>query len=188
MNGEWHDPLLGRHVLLGLACGSIAFCLNNALRILGGPRPIGFERTSLSSPGRIASQILPVSIGSLQFAFWMIFLLLVADVLLRNRWAAAIALGVVFGAITPFAPWDHHIVAAVGWLVIGFGMGVFFLRYGVLAALAFSWVFTMANFPLTLHASACYFTASAAMIATCLGIGLWAMRTALAGQPLFGPE
>jgi hypothetical protein len=63
------------------------------------------------------------------------------------------------------------------------------LRWGLLFAVASTYAVVLAqNVPLTLDTSAWYFPASAATMAVIVGLGFWALRTALAGQPLWKEE
>ena len=69
--------------------------------------------------------------------------------------------------------------------LLAVGLMLFAIRYGLFALVAAMFVFSLRSFSLTLDSSAFYFSTSLAALATILGLGTYAYRSAIAGRPPF---
>jgi hypothetical protein len=189
LRGEFRDPLVGRDILIGAACGGLIMLLTVStpavLRGLGQP----FELAT--NPGntlvgthffaRLAAQVT----AGLFLSLIMFFLLLLAVIILRNEW---VALGVVLILITLLSILvsGGHLTGMPAAMLSGLLLIFLLYRYGLLALsvavfFAHLWVF----YPITTELHAWYaidFVIAAALLIAAAG---FACYTSMAGQRLF---
>jgi len=190
LRGEFRDPLVGRDILIGAACGSLLNLLMLArpavLRLLGMP----FEL--IDSPGttvvgshffeRLTSQMS----AALFLSLIMFFLWLLAVIILRREWVAlavVLLLATLFGTlVTEGGP--ASLVSAV----LMAGLLIFLLyRYGLLALSAALLVAHLSVFyPITSEFGAWYAIDFVIAAALCVGLAAFASYTSMAGQKIFG--
>jgi Protein kinase domain len=183
--GRWRDPLVGRDVLYGAIVG-ILFCLIYAIRYhlearLGAPP--GFGGTDYLGDTRLAIGAwlshIPGSISSTLLLFLLLF---VFRVLLRNSWLAAAAFVLMFTVLKsassdyPALEWPIQIVLYIvlAWAALRFGL--------VALSVALYAGDTALNIPITLNASAWYFTTGTLAVVSIGALAIWGFYTALAGQ------
>jgi hypothetical protein len=190
--GGWRDPLVGRDVLAGLACGALSSSVALAAPWLaawsGSPEAVpvatSFWTAFLGAHGVAASALLIVT-TSLTVGFIGSFLLLLVRLLITRDWIAAVGLAAFFGTLGFLQ--DHSLWSAlVGAMV--FGLLLFtLLRFGLVAVMSLN-AFTSATglYPLTTQASAWYAGAGLVGAILLLGLAGYAFHTSLGGQSAFG--
>jgi hypothetical protein len=189
LRGEFRDPLVGRHILIGSACGALLILFGSltpaTMRWLGVPFDListpGSEMLGSHFFDRFAGQVT----AGLFVPFLMFFLLLLFVTIVRKEW---ISVGLVW-----------LVVALMNTLVSGDSLTnlpqagfaaliliVLLYRYGLLALITavfvmHLWVF----FPITTELRAWYAFDFVIGALFCLALTSWAFYTSLAGQKLF---
>jgi predicted Ser/Thr protein kinase len=190
LSGELRDPVVARDALAGCAWGvslaSIILPLANfAPHWLGYPEPAP-ELVNYASAGRF---YIPVIIALLLVAILQslgeLCLLFLLRVLLRNDKAALVGWVLLMSFVETLfgSSWIYGVLA-----VVGYALSIFLLmRIGLVAyALALFVVRTLNTNLITLDASAWYASYGYASLAILAVIVLYAFRTSLGDQPLFG--
>ena len=179
------DPLVGRDLLYGAACGalgSVLFVLETPLR--GGEPSLPNLNPFLGVRYEVAEMLGAVSnaLVSSTIFFLMLFLL---RVLLRKQWVAA----TVFVAIMSIIPAIGSATPRVAMLenALFFGVLTFvLLRFGLLAAIVgFTCYGLLELCPPTLDLSAWYIGLVPIPLLAVALIAIYGFRTSLAGRPLF---
>jgi serine/threonine-protein kinase len=182
-SGGWRDPLVGRHILVGLAAGSCFFSLLEWVPSGGGfsLAPLDYAvRPSVVAAQLVSGISLPIFMGCLT-------LMVIATLsrILRNRWLSALLISMLMVyAFGQGSGWR----SAVFFFVMYFAFSALLLRLGLLAAISALWIMFPSYPPLTLDTSAWYFYATPVTWAAVLAVGAWAFFTALAGQKLLAEE
>jgi hypothetical protein len=189
LDGRWRDPLVGGHLLAGVASGMLVVVGLGVF--FSGPPPPGLPVVlpvdASGSVAWLAGMMLSGIGGALSLTLlWLLFRIPAG----RNWLASVLFLGVTLAVLAPQ-------VGALGWsgfLFSGVLMGVFALvvtRLGVLAAAAyfFTWYCTLGgNAPWTTSVSVWYARTSLLAIAAILAVAIYGFRTTLAGRPLWRDE
>ena len=121
------------------------------------------------------------------YSLGIFFLLFLVRLLVRKDWIAALVI-VFLGAITNTGgdyPWATFLASAIIWLSIYLVLR----RFGLLALVVGLVVQNMlATFPMTTHLSRWYASGAIAGMLTIIALALFALHSALAGQPLFSAK
>jgi len=181
LSGRIRDPLVGGHVLAGIAVG-MGMSLLLALRALVIPvsyvNLLPFQ--GVRSAAGVLAQLLPDEILPSLFVFLLFFLL---RALLRRQW---LAVGVFLLLCSLLSVQEPHPLIAVAFQLPLFGTALLVLiRLGLLSLVAALIVADVFAFPLTINLSAWYAGYGIVPLIVVLGSAIWAFRTALAGRPLF---
>ncbi|HLY17196.1 MAG TPA: serine/threonine-protein kinase [Bryobacteraceae bacterium] len=187
LGGEFRDPLVGGHMLAGVALGiggSLFFYLQRLF----------LEYDSLRIPALALPSVLDArhTIGAVMFdlirgGIWgglgLVFLFFVLRVLLRRQWIAVAVFVLLFGVVTGLAFSSHPMIGTCfGVLAVSFFLTAL-LRFGVLAAIIC--IFVPPDLPLTTDLSAWYSGPTVFVVAIVLALAGYAFHTAVAGRPLF---
>ena len=189
-NGQVRDPMVGRDVMIGILAGLFhvvtASGLDHVRKLLGGGDEGPFLGSVASLTGlraSIAGVVLSPNSGILQ-GLMVTVLLVVFMIAFRRRAFAAAALFIVMFAAFMFA-------SALDWsmtpgaLVLAVVLTMVAVRYGLLAMsvtqMTFAMVFSMPNVSAPWAAPMTVIPHAALAL-----IALWAFRTSLGGQSLFG--
>jgi protein kinase-like protein len=190
LRGEFRDPLVGRDILIGAACGSLISLLlvskPAVLRLLGMP----FEL--IDSPGTIRvgahffQRLTSQMSAALFLSLIMFFLLLLAVIILRREWVALTAvllLTTLFGTLVTEGGPASLVSAALMGLVL-----IFLLyRYGLLAlSAALLFAHLSVFYPITSEFGAWYAIDFVIAAALCVALAAFACYTSMAGQKIFG--
>ena len=186
VSGRLRDPLVGRHVLIGLAGG-----LAHALLAFMAPA-VGSWLTGRSfGPALWRPRTLQEMLGEVCIfftdivghGFTMMAALVVITLIVRNRTAAAAGFFVVNAALFWAAVQDRPELLPM-FVVVALVLSFITVRYGLLAIGV-----TQATFFLLLdiqQLGAPWLTLTNAVpVVTLLALAVWAFRVALAGQPAF---
>lgn len=189
LSGRVADPLVGRHVLIGLVAGIALVIAGDVAESipgwLGQPpvSPTSGENhlRSLGPSGEFLGELVLRPWRVLSESLLILFLLLLGLIVLRNRWLAYAALVVEFVAL---AVNREAVVLSSLSLVLFVSVVVFLIsRFGLLAYVAAMFaLYTINDLPLTLEMSAWFAWRSAIVAMMLIGVGLWSFYTALAGQ------
>jgi len=186
LEGRWRDPLVGGHLLVGVALG-----IGGCLLALIGPRP---SNEALSLPVDASSSVswlvftLVNGFGGalLQTLLWLLF-----RIPSRRNWLASVLfVGATLGVLAPqFAPLGW--VSFLGPLTFSVLFALLIVRFGVLAAAAMVFTYYCAflgRVPWTTSLSVWYAKTALLAIAAVLALALYGFRTTLAGRPLWRDE
>jgi hypothetical protein len=190
LSGQWHDPLVGRDLLIGAAYGVLLTVFeqsDNVLLPLFGklpPMPGGLEVGSLLGVRPALGALLFYILCFVLDALLIFFFLFLLRLILRKEWIAALVL-VLVGAGTNTGgeyPIATFVFAAVIWVSIV----VVLKKFGLLALVVGSVVQNvLIVFPTTSHLSRWYASAGLAGIVLIALTAVYGFYTALAGQPIF---
>jgi serine/threonine-protein kinase len=189
--GRFRDPLVGRDVLVGTLAGAataMLLHLSNALPAwLDAPGMTPVPPSGLlMKGGREAASFFFFQLGDMTFsAIAILSLFLLLNLILRKRWLAAVALGLVnfvislsgenFSIEVPFA----LLQSAVFIFVV--------VRFGLLSVAVMQFVAPLLQVaPITLDFSRWYSGRSLLAITVFVGIALYGFRLALGKRPVFG--
>jgi hypothetical protein len=190
LSGRVRDPLIGRHVLIGMLAGLVIVAISIArIQVVNDGAPIDTLTNaieSLDSVPHFANIVLTVQMfKAFYFALAWPFLLLLLRLIVRKMWIAAplwILIGIPFGlggaAISGWAL-VHVIAAAV--------MAITVLRRVGLVAL-FAMVFTgvLMQVPMTLDTDAWYFGRSLVVLLVLAALAIYGFMVSLGSRSAFG--
>jgi serine/threonine-protein kinase len=182
LNGAVKDPLVGGHMLIGVALG-VGFRLLFAFRgfvLDDSPLPALSVRRVLGQAGR---QLATASFG---IALGLLFLLFLARVIVRKEWLAAVI--VVLFSVVAVAPAQGgpSLWFAVVFVAIQMGAAVvILLRFGALPMVLAIFVSDVLDgAPLTSDVSSWYAGSMFTALAIVLAITLWSFRATLGSRKL----
>jgi len=193
ISGKIRDPLVGRDVLIGMTYGVLLGVYESAdnvlLPLFGGapPQPGTPSTHSLLGVRQTLGEFFGYTWFFVLYSLGIFFVFFLVRLLVKKDWIAAVAI-VFLGAITNTGGdyfWVTFLASAVIWLSIYFMLR----RFGLLALVVGLVVQNMlVVFPMTTHLSRWYASGAIAGMLTIIGIALFALHTALAGQPLFSAK
>jgi hypothetical protein len=192
--GDWRDPLVGRDLLVGAAAG-MATCVFIQLQDLvplwaglvpNAPHSVSGIQTTLTPRGFLPFLMNQID-ASLAFTFMIAFILLFLSMLLRSSrlgiaagWLLMTSVIVLLNSDKSPVSWPF--AAAVTTIQV-----VVITRFGVLATAALLlFQHLVIFFPFTTELSAWYATSFILDTVFLFLVALYAFRTSLGGQPLFG--
>jgi serine/threonine-protein kinase len=191
LGGRFRDPLVGRDALVGTLAGAATAALlhlSNALPAwldAPGMTPVPPSGLLMRS-GREAASFFFGQLGDMAFsAIAVMSLFLLLNLILRKKWLAAVALGLVnivvslsgenFSIEVPFA----FLEAAVLVFVV--------LRFGLLSLAVLQFVSPLLQAaPITVDFSQWYAGRSVVALSLFVGIALYAFRISLGRRPILG--
>jgi serine/threonine-protein kinase len=189
--GRFRDPLVGRDVLVGTLAGAataMLLHLSNALPAwLDAPGMTPVPSSELLMKGsREAASFFFFLLGDMTFsAIAIMSLFLLLNLILRKKWLAAIALGLV-DFLVSLSGENFSIEIPSGFLEAAVLVFVV-LRFGLLSVAVFRFVAPLLErAPITLDFSRWYSGRSLLALAVFVGIALYGFRLALGRRPIFG--
>ncbi len=184
LGGRWSDPLVGRHVLLGVVAGSLwaafpviayAVGLDPAVRL-------GRVQSTLTS----VRQALAVSIEAIQFpllnSIGLTAVMVAIAVLLGRRIGGAAGVWVLLGSLAALGVLGGSNPSIPLLLLVLAGNLIFvavLYRLGLLAAIVCWLVGELMSFPHTFDTDAFFFPSSAVMSAFVLGLLAWGLYASI---------
>ncbi len=193
LDGRFRDPLVGRDVLIGGALGTAAAALISlgaaSYHWLGQAPPVSgffdFWDSWRGFPGAVAELFGRHLRVSLQNALGGVLLFVLLYIVLRSKWLAAAGLFVLAAAFFGLGIGESVGPQLVFALLVAMLLTLAVTRFGVLTAVIYWYAFfLLIQMPLTTDLSSWYFGVSLLAFGLPLSIGVWAFRTAVAGQPL----
>ncbi len=195
--GDWHDPLIGRDILVGICAGMIAitlFGLRAYTTVWSGEPPVtpflmsNPYGTTLAGIRGFPVLFLSQATASLVQAFMVSFLVLFFTLILRRRWlgaAAAWGLLLAFSLSQDIAS-GIPIIAMTFALVFPTLMVLMTARFGVLATIATFLTYHLVVFyPITTEFSAWYAGDFLLCAGVLIALAVYGFYTSLAGQKIF---
>jgi serine/threonine-protein kinase len=191
LGGEFRDPLVGGHLLAGIALG-LGSLLCGLLRALAVQSYGSYHLENYSemlNPLMGARQMAGKSLSDLivgfVFGLGLVLLIFLLRVVLRRQWLMAavfIALFVGLGAVSN----GGHLAATLSDAVAASLLLAGLLRFGVLSVVVLGFVASSLFLsPLTTDLSAWYSGSAVFPVAIVLALTAYAFHTAVAGRPLF---
>jgi serine/threonine-protein kinase len=190
LSGNIRDPRVGRDVLIGGAAG-VLLNSNVFLRFLlpswlGLPpeRPNLANLAVLSGVGPAVEQLL--GMFDLTFPVFLLFLILLARVTLRNQWAALGAIAFLWSALVALSSVNLLLDLAIFIPVVVLIL-IVLMRFGLLAMVGMV-VLSADSSRAPISVSAWYAAASLLQPLVAIALAAFAFHISLAGRPLFGGD
>lgn len=186
LDGRARDPLVGRDLMIGVFAGVCMTLSDGVQRFLSGDiAPTGLTNLgSLVSGRRFLGWFFSSIALFIIFPLLVFFILFLLRAILKKEWLVAaifVVLAIIPGILFGLSP--GVVIANVF-----FFLGIFFLavRYGLFAMVVAFWVSQILVQPLTVNLSAWYAPTSFAVVLVVLALAIYAFRTSLGEQRLFG--
>jgi serine/threonine-protein kinase len=181
----FRDPLVGRDLLYGAACGALGSVLMVLYTALRGGEPSLPSLSALLGVRYEAAQMLTAVPGALLSSTIYLLMLFLLRVLLRKQWLAGPAFVIIMSVVPAIGSATIRLDIMEG--AIFFGAVTFvLLRFGLLAAIAaYVSYYLLQTYPPTLDLSAWYVGLVPIPLLAVAAIAIYGFRTSLAGRPLF---
>lgn len=191
LGGEFRDPLVGGHLLAGIALGlGSSLCgLLQTLTLqnygLYHLENYSWMLNSLMGARQMAGTTLSGLISAVAFGLGVVLLVFLLRVVLRRQWLmAAVFIALIVGLSAVFN--GGHLATNLLSALVPSLVLVGLLRFGVLPVVVLFFVpMSPQNFPLTTDLSAWYSGSAVFPIVIVLALTAYAFHTAVAGRPLF---
>jgi serine/threonine-protein kinase len=186
LSGGFRDPLVGGHLLIGLALGIGLALLNLGNRLARehyGPFADSQLLSALEARG-LASSLLEWMTGAILLGMLLTLILMLLRVVLRRQWLAAATL-ILLGASTAMVD-GHPGIALVVRVSLFTLLAATLLRFGGLLPTIVCVIVgeTLGDFPIA-DFSTWYATTTVFVLVAVLALTAYAFHTAVAGRPLF---
>jgi serine/threonine-protein kinase len=190
LGGEFRDPLVGGHLLAGVALGvGLSLCgllQTLALQNYGLYHLENYSAmlNSLMGARQMAGTTLSGFISAVAVGLGVVLLIFLLRVVLRRQWLmAAVFIAMVVG---PNSLSGHPVIGALHGALVASVLLAGLLRFGVLPLVVLFFVgdFVFSS-PLTTDLSAWYSGSAVFSIVIVLALTAYAFHTAVAGRPLF---
>ncbi len=189
--GRFDDPLVGRDVLVGVAGGGLVTVLYRLTTLapdwIGRPSVMPstwVDGATLLGFRSVGYRLFVNQFSAVLYALAFLFLLVLLRLLLRNRYLAfAVWLAMIAAPVAiedPVVGWMLGALRAIVLLVAVTRFGLLALAVGLFVG------FSLIETPLSFDLTPWYSPLALPVLATVLGLGLYAFHTSLAGKPLFG--
>jgi serine/threonine-protein kinase len=191
LGGAFRDPLVGRHLLIGLGAGVGLSIVYKSYDLLLGPSSSGARSGDLytaTNTARTLGHLARCFADAIGDACWCAFLVFIFALVLRKRWAAAAGASVLWGVVqasgSAVALWTFAL-----WMLVFGILYLLLFRYGLLACFAYAFAGeVIMGLPVTLDTGAWYFGAAALAMATLASAAWFAFRAAVAGRAVWSAE
>jgi hypothetical protein len=188
LSGRIRDPLVGAHILIGIALGTALILV---LRITSYLRSAGYldfdvDALYLLDTSGIVDSVFYFIRNGVNYALGTFFLFFLVRVLLRREWlAAAVVLGLIEVASNGGdSSWQTRVVIAIALT----GLIVIVIRFGFLAMAATLVLSFLANMLLTNNFSVWYANSTILGLVVILAVTAYAFHAAVANRQLFKPN
>jgi hypothetical protein len=190
--GRLRDPLVGRHVLVGVTAGiGIALVIELGELLPGWlgappPRPGSVSMAVFLGTRFVLGALMGVQPQAMFNSLFFLFMPVLLQVVLRKHTISVAAFFVIRTAIFTFRNPQPEIYWVQNAILVGVWIGVM-LRYGLLAlAASFCTVFLVGSCPITADLSSWYVAQSLLLMAAVLALAVYGFVVAAAGRPLLG--
>ena len=192
LSKSYRDPLVGRHVLIGLFLGSGLYVVLAVTSFFGKIlNPAGFELgdagvTLIINTGRVIAAVLSNVEQAIFAGVFMTVLVLLGRLLLRRTWAAVALTMIFFVGISALSSTSPLWIAVVATAVLGVVM-VGLLRYGLLTLMALVFVLNLLQTsPSSFSMSSWYVHATLIPLLVVLTLAAASFAVSLGKQQWFG--
>jgi len=188
--GNFRDAMIGRDLLAGAALGVFSQVMGSLHYLYAGwrglPPPQGdASAIAILIGGRtVFAQPSSALVTAIFNGLALMLMLVILQLILRNRWLAAAAFMTIFiarVALQGGTPFDDVIQTIDLTLLV-----ILILRFGLLALTIYIFIQQIMSAPITPDPSAWYAWMGWLGVAVIAAVLIYGTRTALAGQPLFG--
>jgi len=187
LEGRFLDPLVGRHVLVGLCVGAMWTALtmvySHVAHRSAPPVVVQAALEALRSSGAFGSVVVAAVLNAVVTSLCTLAVLVSFRLIFRSTWLASVALTVL--AIPAFANGTSGLDIGLAAVLVTVNL-VVLLKLGVVAQMALLLVTFLMWLPLTLDPSAWYFGQSLSLLLLITGLGMYGFVGALGGRPAFG--
>ncbi len=193
-DGRVRDPLVGRHLLVGLLFG-VLFTLIMRLSLHAVPELVGlapanpeiplWSMDSLRGTRFVFSSVAAAHTQAVLNIFVGILMFLMLRLVLRRTWLAVLGMSTLAGVM--FHPGSGSTLTYIVGIAIAMSLFWFvFFRFGFLSLMVSNTIGDwLGALPLTFDVSAWYFGATLVPVALVVGLTIYAFYVSLAGRPLF---
>jgi serine/threonine-protein kinase len=181
----FRDPLVGRDLLYGAACGALGNVLMVLYTVLRGGEPSLPSLTPLLGVRYEVAQMLMAVPGALLSSMIYFFMLFLLRALLRKQWIAGPAFVIIMSVVPAIGSATIRLDIMEGAIFFG-AVAFVLLRFGLLAAIvAYVSYYLLQAYPPTLDLSAWYVGLVPIPLLAVALIAIYGFRTSLGGRPLF---
>jgi serine/threonine-protein kinase len=193
LGGGFRDPLVGGHMLAGIALGIASALVQRLLTLsLEHYGSFGFFGNSTSTLNsvldsrRMTGTMLSQLIVGIVAVLVLVLMFFVFRVLLHRQWLAASAFTLLAVGLGVLQSSGHPVIHAFSGVLSASLFLACVLYFGVLPLVAFGFISGMLiDSPLTTDLSAWYAGTTVFAVAVVLALTAYAFQTAVAGRPLF---
>jgi len=188
LRGEFRDPLVGRHILIGAVGGALIILLSlltpSVMRWLGIPFDLATNPGASVLGSRFFLRLSAQTSAGLFIPFMMFFLLLLCVTIVRNEWVSLGLLWIVLVILNTLVAGGSLSMLPAATLNALIAI-VLLYRYGLLALAAAVFVAHLFVFyPVTTELRAWYAIDFVIVALLCVALTAYAFYTSLAGQKL----
>ncbi|MBZ5634562.1 MAG: protein kinase [Acidobacteriia bacterium] len=189
LSGGFRDPLVGGHLVFGVALGIGLVLEYSAYRMAlehYGMFPTTIQLPSTLDARRLTGTLANVLVGTFLAGMAYTFILMLLRVLLRRQWIAAASLVLLWGGLLGFGS-AHPVIAVVhNMLQMAVFVTILLRLGGLFTTIVCGFVGeTLTSLPLTTDFSNWYASATIFAVVVVLALTAYAFHTAVAGRPLF---
>jgi hypothetical protein len=182
LGGRVRDPIVGRDLLVGVAVGVAIPLIIRLSDRLTVPPPVTITGDLLLGVRSAAGVIIQQAIYGVRSALLIFYLLFLLRAVLRNQWAAAIALVVIFTGLD-LLDFDRSLLAELSTAVYFALLAFTVLRWGLTSlAVAFVVAGLLLTVPVTTDRSAWFFGTTVALNVLPLALAVWAFVVSVPAQ------
>jgi serine/threonine protein kinase len=179
--GRFRDPVVGGHLLAGIAVGTIGLCAAASLNV--SPFVAVFPPQLPSSNASLLAWLSYLLIVMIPGGLGCALLISLISMAVQRRWLAAVLFVLLMTLIVLPSYSRPSLLITVRLLIIQTVFAFTLVRFGVLATVAALFAaFVIELFPLTTNWSAWYAPAALLGIATLIGLALYGFVTTLSGR------
>ncbi len=191
VNGQWHDPIVGQNVLLGVLAGVLTAAINQ-FQVLAptwfGLTPLTFTSShsmALDGPFALAGLLLRQIIDATSKTLFTLMILFLLRAVLRRR----ILVSCAYIGVMTIAVGLRFENPLIGWILVAIVLSIIlwvYLRLGFLAGIVTWLTFDALQIvPLTTNFSAWYAGNGLAVVGLFFALAAFGFYTSQAGQPIF---
>ena len=185
--GRFLDPLVGRHILLGLCVGimstALAMVYSHFARRNAPPFVVQIALEALRSSAAFGGGVVAAVVNAVVTSLGTLAVLVSFRLIFHRTWLAAMALTVL--AIPAFANGTSGFDIALTAILLTVNL-VVLLKLGVIAHMALLVISFLMWLPLTLDPNAWFFGQSLSVVLLIAALATYAFLAALGGRPAFG--
>jgi hypothetical protein len=182
--GRFRDPMVGGHLLAGIAVGSVGLCAMTSLNV--SPFVAIFPPQLPSSNAGLVSLLLWLLLMMFPGGLGCSLLMSLISIAVRRRWLAAVLFVLLMTLIVLPSYGRPSLLTTIRLLIMQTVVAFTLIRFGVLATIAALYAaFVIEIFPLNTNWSAWYAPTALLGIATVVMLALYGLVTTLKGRPLW---